>query len=170
MWNILLVTVYMVVNHYFTHVGCKFNAFYVYHHKASHSQLIHAVEFLSIWWWEESLTSRISVIIVRYSHVSAIVVISTLILQWSTPLWKTCGCLLKFEKIWHFYKVKQITSPEPCQLDSFTFLWSNPLDNMKVNMVYWCIQRLNRAAPCALSTMQVHHCSVENEKLAIYYF
>lgn len=86
MWNILLVTDCMVVNHYFTHVGCKFNAFYVYHHKASHSQLIHTVEFLSIWWWEESLTSRISVIIVRYSHVSAIAVISTLILQWSTPV------------------------------------------------------------------------------------
>lgn len=171
MWNILLVTDCMVVNHYFTHVGCKFNAFYVYHHKASHSQLIHTVEFLSIWWWEELLTSRISVIIVRYLHVSAIAVLSTLILQWSTPLWLNLWlCLLKFEKIWYFYKVKQITSPEPCQLDSFTFLRSNPLDNVKVNMVYWCIQRLNRAAPYASSTMQIHHCSVGNEKLAFYYF
>lgn len=35
------------------------------------------------------------------------------------------------------------------------FLRSNPLDNMKVNTVNWCIQRLNWAAPCALSTMQV---------------
>lgn len=42
--------------------------------------------------------------------------------------------------------------------------------NMKVNMVYWCIQRLNRAAPYASSTLQIHHCSVGNEKLAIYIF
>lgn len=50
----------------------------------------------------------------------------------------------------------EFTSPKPCQLNSFLFyLRSNPLDNMKVNSVNWCIQRLNRAAPCALSTMQV---------------
>lgn len=93
----------------------------------------------------------------RYLHVSAIAVISTLILQWSTlSLIKLVVVFWNLRKFWYFYKVTRITSPKPCQLNSFLFyLRSNPLDNTKVNMVYWCIQRLNWAAPCALSTMQV---------------